>query len=105
MCHAARRIPRWKRGTPHAVHQLDLVGPRYLEGGRRLYSIHVIDACSNAVALAAAASKRDTDIVEAVGGAWQRLGIPRCLQVDNELSFRGSNRYPRSLGLLIRLCL
>lgn len=91
--------------APNAVHQLDLVGPRYLAGGSRLYGIHVIDAYSNAVALAAAASKRDTDIVEAVVGAWQRLGIPRCLQVDNELSFRGSNRYPRSLGLLVRLCL
>ena len=36
---------------------------------------------------------------------WQRLGIPQFLQVDNELSFRGSNRYPHSFGLLIRLCL
>ena len=90
---------------PNDVHQLDLVGPRYLQGGSRLYSVHLIDAFSNAVALAAAPSKRDTDIVEAVVVAWQRLGIPRRLQVDNELSFRGSNRYPRSLGLLIRLCL
>ena len=97
--------PALEARHPNAVHQLDLVGPRYLQGGSRLYSIHVIDACSNAVALAAAASKRDTDIVEAVVAAWRRLGIPRCLQVDNELSFRGSNRYPRSLGLLIRLCL
>lgn len=90
---------------PNDVHQLDLVGPRYLEGASRLYSVHLIDAFSNAVALAARPSKRDTDIVEAVVAAWQRLGIPRYLQVDNELSFRGSNRYPRSVGLLIRLCL
>ncbi len=90
---------------PNDVHQLDLVGPRYLQGASRLYGVHLIDAFSNAVALAAVPSKRDTDIVEAVVAAWQRLGIPRRLQVDNELSFRGSNRYPRSLGLLIRLCL
>ena len=44
-------------------------------------------------------------IVEALVAARLRLGIPRILQVDNELSFRGSNRYPRSFGLLIRLCL
>ncbi|MBI4400515.1 MAG: DDE-type integrase/transposase/recombinase [Nitrospirae bacterium] len=90
---------------PNDVHQLDLVGPRYLQGASRLYSVHLIDAFSNAVALAAKPSKRDTDLVAAVVAAWQRLGIPRYLQVDNELSFRGSNRYPRSLGLLIRLCL
>ncbi len=30
---------------------------------------------------------------------------PDYLQIDNELSFRGSNRYPRSLGLVLRLAL
>ena len=96
-----RRLPT----RPNDVHQLDLVGPRYLEGGRRFYGVHCIDAYSRAVALAAVPSKRDTDVVDAVVAAWQRLGIPRVLQVDNELSFRGSIRYPRSFGLLIRLCL
>jgi hypothetical protein len=57
------------------------------------------------VALAAAPSKRDIDIVDALVAGWQRLGIPDLLQADNELSFRGSNRYPRSFGLLIQLCL
>ncbi len=90
---------------PNDVHQLDLVGPRYLQGGGRFYGVHLIDAASNVVALAAVPHKRDTDIVEAVVAAWQKLGIPRYLQVDNELSFRGSNRYPRSFGFLIRLCL
>ena len=33
------------------------------------------------------------------------MGIPDFLQMDNGLSFRGSNRYPRSFGLVIRLCL
>lgn len=55
--------------------------------------------------LAAFPSKRDIDIVQAMVAGWQRLGIPQFLQVDNELSFRGSNRYPHSFGLLIRLCL
>ena len=31
--------------------------------------------------------------------------MPDYLQMDNELSFRGSNRYPRSFGPLIRLAL
>lgn len=33
------------------------------------------------------------------------MGLPDFLQLDNELSFRGSNKYPRSPGLVIRLCL
>lgn len=93
--------PQW----PSEVHQLDLVGPRYLQGGERFYGVHLIDAFSNAVALEAVVSKQATVIVEAVVAAWQRLGIPHVLQLDNERSFRGSNRYPRSFGLLIRLCL
>lgn len=90
---------------PYDLHQLDLVGPRYLQGGQRFYGVHLIDTFSNAVALEAVLSKRAVDIVEALVAAWQRLGIPRRLQMDNELAFRGSNRYPRSFGLLIRLCL
>ncbi|MDY6793639.1 MAG: integrase core domain-containing protein [Thermodesulfobacteriota bacterium] len=31
--------------------------------------------------------------------------MPDYLQFDNELSFRGSNRHPRSPGLVIKLCL
>jgi len=33
------------------------------------------------------------------------MGLPDFLLLDNELSFRGSNKYPRSPGLVIRLCL
>jgi hypothetical protein len=33
------------------------------------------------------------------------MGIPDFIFFDNELSFRGSNRYPRSPGLVLRLCL
>ncbi len=36
---------------------------------------------------------------------WKAVGLPDFLLLDNELSFRGSNRYPRSPGLVIRLCL
>jgi hypothetical protein len=33
------------------------------------------------------------------------MGVPDFLQFDNELSFRGSNRHPRSFGVVLRLCL
>ncbi len=36
---------------------------------------------------------------------WQEVGIPDFLQMDNELSFHGSNRYPRGFGKIIRFAL
>ena len=106
--------PHQARGTPypalaaqrpHQVHQLDLVGPRDLTGGERFDGVHLIDVYSHAVALAAVPSQQAPDVVEALVAGWQKLGCPRYLQVDNERSFRGSNRHPRRVGLLIRLCL
>jgi hypothetical protein len=32
------------------------------------------------------------------------MGIPDFLQLDNELCFCGSNRYPRSFGIVLKLC-
>jgi putative transposase len=51
---------------PHQMHQLDLVGPRYLTGGERFFGVHLIDVHSHAVALAAVPSKHATDVVEAL---------------------------------------
>lgn len=93
--------PALRPQGPNVVHQLDLVGPRYLHGGTRFYGLHLIDAFCNAVALEAIPAKRDQPIVQALLTAWRRLGLPHYLQLDNELSFRGSNRYPRSFGLLV----
>lgn len=97
--------PKLVVSTPGVLQQLDLVGPRYLSGGIRFYGSHLIDAYSNAVALEVIEAKQTEAIGQALLAQWQRLGIPRVLQVDNELSFRGSNRYPRSFGLVVRLCL
>jgi len=45
------------------------------------------------------------DITQALIRSWQTHGIPAYLQLDNKLPMRGSNRYPHSFGLVIRLCL
>lgn len=51
--------------------------------------------------------RRKDDQAVAVGlmRCWRTMGIPDFLQVDNQLCFRGSNRYPRSFGIVLRLCL
>ena len=37
--------------------------------------------------------------------AWKNLGLPDFLQLDNALNFHGSNKYPRSFGIVIKTCL
>jgi putative transposase len=84
---------------------MDLVGPRYLKGSTRLYCFNLIDTSTHAVHVEPMPSKESVEIVKAVAAAWGRLGLPDCLQMDNELAFRGSVRHPRSLGLLLRFVL
>ena len=49
--------------------------------------------------------KSSKSIAVALIDFWTTYSMPDYLQIDNELSFRGSNRYPRSLGLVLRLAL
>ena len=64
-----------------------------------------MDLYSHRVYLEAQRTKADQQIASSLMRCWKTVGIPAFLQLDNELSFRGSNRYPRSFGLVIRLCL
>jgi putative transposase len=50
-------------------------------------------------------SKEDRQTACSLMRCWKTMGMPDFLQMDNALTFRGSNRYPRSFGLVIRLCL
>jgi hypothetical protein len=49
--------------------------------------------------------KTAESILSSVAEFWTIFSMPDFFQMDNELSFRGSNRYPRSFGLLIRFAL
>ena len=97
--------PKMLVTAPGVLQQLDLVGPRYLSGGVRFYGSHLIDTFSNAVALEVIHTKQAEAICSALIEQFRRLGVPLYLQLDNELAFKGSNKYPRSFGLVVRLCL
>lgn len=84
---------------------MDLVGPRYIKGDGRFYSMNVIDLYSHRVFIESSRTKEDDNIANGLLRCWKSMGLPDFLQIDNELSFRGSNRYPRSLGIVLRLCL
>lgn len=99
--------PKIEVTLPNQLHQLDLVGPRYIGKGKgnKFYSFNLIDAFSNFSKIRPHPGKRDIFATESIVSAWQKVGIPRYLQVDNELSLKGSNRYPRTFGNVIKLCL
>lgn len=87
------------------THQMDLVGPRYIKGDGRFYSINLIDVTNRACFVKSARTKSSANILEAIRLFWQEHGIPDALQMDNEMAFRGSNRYPHSFGKVIRFAL
>lgn len=85
------------------VQQFDFVGPCYLQGPVRFYSLHAIDIVSKRCAIQPTEHRKDVHLI--VWDIWKRLGIPRFAQFDNALEFFGSYRYPRNMGQVIRLCL
>jgi putative transposase len=101
-----RHYPAVNVNVPGQVHQLDLVGPRYVCGSSQTYYFYNLrDVCSRRVAVEVGQNHQAQTICNALIRAWQRMGIPTMLQHDNALEFRGSNRYPRTAGLLTKLCI
>ena len=84
---------------------MDLVGPRYIKGDGRFYSLNIMDLYSHLVYIESQRNEEDEQVAQSLLRCWKVMGLPDFLQLDNELSFRGSNRYPRSFGLVLRLCL
>jgi putative transposase len=88
------------------VQQLDLKGPVYLEGSRTKYYLSVLrDRYSHRCAIQVLNNKDAETIVDFLVAGWRTLGLPGYLQMDNALEFRGSNRYPRSFGKVVRVAL
>jgi transposase InsO family protein len=106
-----RYIPKGKKypaliaKKSNDVHQTDIVGPIYLKGPIRFYNLNVVDIYTGRCATEPMNNCSSQAILDAFWAIWWRLGIPENIQVDNELTFFGSNRYPRGMGVLIRLCL
>jgi transposase InsO family protein len=90
---------------PNQTQQVDLVGPCYLKGPIRFYSLNAIDVAINRCGIQPVKFRSAQNILDGVWAIWKRLGIPDNLQTDNEMSFYGSPIHPRGMGPLIRLCL
>jgi transposase InsO family protein len=97
--------PKLPSLLPNQAHQADLVGPCYLKGPVRFYSLNVVDTATVRCGLYPSLSKSGQSILEGFWAIWIRMGIPNHIQIDNAMSFFGSPTYPRGMGPLIRLCL
>jgi transposase InsO family protein len=87
------------------THQADLVGPCYLKGPVRFYSLNVIDTATVRCGLYPSMSKSSQSIIDGLWAIWMRMGMPNNMQIDNAMTFFGSPTHPRGMGPLIRLCL
>ena len=104
-------LPRQEYPGPQArasnqLHEVDLVGPVYLKGSRRRYSIWVgKDAFDGAVCLRLAGSRRMDEVLWFLGECWKDLGRPEQVQFDNARELAGWGPAARTLSRVIRLCL
>lgn len=107
----ARRLPQGEYPGPRAedsnqVHQVDLVGPRYLRGAKtKYYFLLCKDAFDQAVYAEFHAGNAMEQVLPFLVRAWQHLGLPQHVQFDNGRQFYAPGRYARSLNRVIRLAL
>lgn len=100
-----KKYPTLRGDQPGEAHQTDFVGPLYLRGGFRYYSLNSVDLATGRCASEPMRVKTAQATLDAFWASWIRLGMPRHQQVDNEMTFYGSPRHPRGMGPLIRLSL
>jgi len=87
------------------IHQVDIEGHRYIKGDGRSYSLNIMDIANHRVKINPSHRKDNKCMIEGLIQIWKKLGTPDFLQMDNELSFWGNNRYLHSLWLALRLSL
>jgi len=100
-----KRYPELPALVPNQTHQIDLIGPCYLQTPIRFYSLNAVDVSMNRCGIQPALSRSSQNILDAVWAVWKRMGIPQNIQLDNDMAFYGSAAHPRGMGALIRLCL
>jgi transposase-like protein len=102
----ASTYPGPQATASNQVHQLDMIGPRYLRGSHiRYYFLVYKDAYDQSPYVEFHRAPTMDIVLDFVVHAWQILGLPRYLQVDNGHLFAGTGRWPGSLNRFIRLVL
>ena len=74
---------------PGTVHQIDLVGPRHLEGAVEFHALNLVDVGSHAAGSSILSAPRPTWVAAGMAELWATLGVPAVAQFDNHSNFRG----------------
>lgn len=96
--------PRLHAQEPGQLCQVDIV-PHYLRGGDSVACFNAIDVVSRYPTGQAYERRRSLDAQAFLIHVWQKIGIPRYTQVDNEACFSGGFTHPGVLGKVVRLAL
>jgi putative transposase len=88
-------------GRPGDVVQVDLVGPRHLDGGVRFHALNQIDVCSHHAGIEIVVDRGDERVVCGLHALWTRHGVPGRVQFDNGGPFVS----PTGVGQVVRFCL
>lgn len=83
------------------VVQVDLVGPRHLDGGVRFHALNQIDVASHHAGIEIITDRGDQRVLAGLHALWGRHGVPRRIQFDNGGPFVS----PTGLGEVVRVCL
>jgi putative transposase len=103
---ARNEYPGSQARDSNHVHQVDLVGPRYLKGrSTRYYFLVCKDVFDQSIYIEFVDSCRMDVILDFLTRAWQQLGLPEKVQFDNAREFCGFGHAAHSLSRVIRLCL
>jgi putative transposase len=104
-------LPRQQWPGPQArasneLHEVDLVGPIYLQGSGHRYYVWVgKDVFDGAVCLRLTDSRCMDEVLWFLGECWKDLGLPEQVQFDNARELCGWGPSARTLSRVIRLCL
>jgi putative transposase len=94
--------PAPSAAQPGDLQQADLVGPRHLDGGLPFVALNCVDVAPHAAAIEIAPDQSEATLTGALIRLWQRLGVPRRLQLDNGTPFLLGSA---SLGEIARVTL
>ncbi len=90
--------------TRQRLHAMDWTA-RYLMGGAKLFVFHSVDVQTRALTQTLHTDKSGATVRAHALAAWQQIGLPNGLQLDNDAAFNGGYKVPRLFGAFVRLCL
>lgn len=89
---------------PNDLHLLDFV-MRSIRGEGRIYGFNLLDQARRWPFLRVEAPKNADNVCRFLVSAWQEIGLPGALYVDNDAVWNGGGRGQRVLSTVVRLCL